>query len=256
MPVRTRASDADTTGFRGFTLSLVAQPSTVDAFAATAVDAGATVPEPAKKSLWATAPWCRARWRDLDVGPQPHRARPVCPVRPPHHCHYAPPVVANKAKLVVATVVLWSLPGLAFGLSMVLSGNLWVAAAVSVLGIVAARAILRRTVAAFTNDQSVVVTGHGVDGRIEAIEVFWRPGCPFSEGLGRSLDEAGVPTKLRNIWENPDDAAIVRSIAGGNETVPTLIIGPVALVNPSTRLVLATLREHAPHLLEANDRPR
>jgi len=53
VPVRTRASDAPTTGFRGFTLSLVvAQPSTVDAFAATAVEAGATVLKPAKKSFW------------------------------------------------------------------------------------------------------------------------------------------------------------------------------------------------------------
>ena len=161
-------------------------------------------------------------------------------------------MVASKTKLIVASVVLWSLPGIAFGLSTVLSGNLWVAAAASVLGIVAARAILRRSVAALTNDQSVVATEHAVDGRIEAIEVFWRPGCPFLEGLGRTLDEAGVPTNLRNISENPDDAAIVRSIADGNETVPTLIIGPVALVNPSARLVMATLREHAPHLLDAN----
>lgn len=154
--------------------------------------------------------------------------------------------------LIVACVVLWSLPGVAFGLSMVLSGNLWVALAAAVLGIVAARAIWRRYVATLTNDQSVVATEHAVDGRVEAVEVFWRPGCPFVEGVGRTLDEAGVPTNLRNIAENPDDAAIVRSIAGGNETVPTLIIGPVALVNPSARLVMATLREHAPHLLETN----
>jgi glutaredoxin len=161
-------------------------------------------------------------------------------------------VVTNKTKLIVASVVLWSLAGLAFGLAMGLSGNLWVAAAVAVLGIVAARAILRRFVAALTNDQAVVATEHGVDGRIEAIEVFWRPGCPFVDGLGRTLSEAGVPTHLRNIAENPDDAAIVRSIADGNESVPTLIIGPVALVNPSARLVMATLREHAPHLLDAD----
>jgi glutaredoxin len=134
---------------------------------------------------------------------------------------------------------------------MVLSGNPWVAAAASGLGIVASRATLRRSVAALTNDQSVVVAEHAVDGRIEAVEVFWRPGCPFLEGLSRRLDEAGVPVNLRNIWENPGDAAIVRSIADGNETVPTLIIGPLALVNPSERLVMATLREHAPHLLDA-----
>ena len=170
--------------------------------------------------------------------------------------HHGGPVVANKMKCIAASVVRWSLPGLAFGLAMVLSGNPWVAAAACVLGIVASRVLWRRSVAALTNDRSVVPTEHGVGGRIEAIEVFWRPGCPFLEGLGRHLDEAGVPTNLRNIWENPDDAAIVRSIADGNETVPTLIIGPVALVNPSARLVMATLREHAPHLLDAHDRPR
>jgi glutaredoxin len=127
-----------------------------------------------------------------------------------------------------------------------------VAVAASVLGIVAARAILRRYVATLTNDQCVPAAEHAVDGTIEAIEVFWRPGCPFLSGLGQALDEAGVPTNLRNIWENPADAAIVRSIADGNETVPTLIIGSVALVNPSAKLVMATLREHAPHLLDAN----
>ncbi|MFG2680348.1 VOC family protein [Streptomyces sp. NPDC048392] len=51
--VRVRASDAPTTGFRGFTLSLVvAQPGNVDALFATALDAGATVLKPAAKSLW------------------------------------------------------------------------------------------------------------------------------------------------------------------------------------------------------------
>lgn len=52
-----------------------------------------------------------------------------------------------------------------------------------------------------------------------------------------------------NIWDDPADAATVRSYANGNETVPTLIIGPVALVNPSIKEVKATLAEHAPHLL-------
>ena len=62
-----------------------------------------------------------------------------------------------------------------------------------------------------------------------------------------------MATNLRNIWEDPHDAAIVRSIADGNETVPTVIIGPVALVNPSIELVGTTLAEHAPHLVEPAD---
>ena len=42
----------------------------------------------------------------------------------------------------------------------------------------------------------------------------------------------------------------MRSIADGNETVPTVIVGPVAMVNPSIGLLKQTVREHAPHLLD------
>jgi catechol 2,3-dioxygenase-like lactoylglutathione lyase family enzyme len=48
-----RASDAPTTGFRGFTLSLVvSQPATVDEFIGSALEAGATSLKPVKKSMW------------------------------------------------------------------------------------------------------------------------------------------------------------------------------------------------------------
>jgi catechol 2,3-dioxygenase-like lactoylglutathione lyase family enzyme len=51
--LRFRASDAPTTGFRGFTLSLVvSQPATVNALMDAAVAAGATPLKPAAKSLW------------------------------------------------------------------------------------------------------------------------------------------------------------------------------------------------------------
>jgi catechol 2,3-dioxygenase-like lactoylglutathione lyase family enzyme len=51
--VRVRESQAPTTGFRGFTLSLVvSQPSTVDALTGAALDAGATTIKPVTKSLW------------------------------------------------------------------------------------------------------------------------------------------------------------------------------------------------------------
>jgi uncharacterized glyoxalase superfamily protein PhnB len=51
--LRLRASDARTTGFRGFTLSLtVSQPATVTSFVDSAVAAGATTLKPAAKSLW------------------------------------------------------------------------------------------------------------------------------------------------------------------------------------------------------------
>ena len=51
--LRLRESQEPTTGFRGFTLSLVvSQPSTVDALVGTALDAGATTIKPVTKSLW------------------------------------------------------------------------------------------------------------------------------------------------------------------------------------------------------------
>ena len=51
--LRLRASEEPTSGFRGFTLSLVvSQPADVDALFDAAVQAGATTLKPAAKSLW------------------------------------------------------------------------------------------------------------------------------------------------------------------------------------------------------------
>ena len=48
-----RASQAPTSGFRGFTLSLlVSQPATVDGLIGTALDAGAETLKPVAKSMW------------------------------------------------------------------------------------------------------------------------------------------------------------------------------------------------------------
>jgi uncharacterized glyoxalase superfamily protein PhnB len=51
--LRLRASQEPSTGFRGFTLSLiVSQPADVNALIGAALDAGATTLKPAAKSLW------------------------------------------------------------------------------------------------------------------------------------------------------------------------------------------------------------
>jgi predicted lactoylglutathione lyase len=77
--VRQRASEAPTTGFRGFTLSLiVSQPGTVNGLIGTALDAGATSLKPAARSLWGyggviQAPegtiWTLASSKKKDTGP-------------------------------------------------------------------------------------------------------------------------------------------------------------------------------------------
>ena len=64
------------------------------------------------------------------------------------------------------------------------------------------------------------------------IDFFWRPGCGFCMSLERRLKNAGVTFKKHNIWENKRDRAFVKSVAHGNETVPTLRIGSKSLVNP------------------------
>jgi hypothetical protein len=53
LPLRFRASEAPSSGFRGFTIDLIAsQPANVDALMAAAVAAGATVIKEATKSFW------------------------------------------------------------------------------------------------------------------------------------------------------------------------------------------------------------
>ncbi|HAS11602.1 MAG TPA: NrdH-redoxin [Acidimicrobiaceae bacterium] len=73
-------------------------------------------------------------------------------------------------------------------------------------------------------------------------------------GLERRLERLGVPLDKRNIWDDPDAASTVRSIANGNETVPTVVIGEARMVNPSVDHVLAAIRQEAPHL-EPEDAP-
>ncbi|MDA0635460.1 glyoxalase [Nonomuraea sp. MCN248] len=77
--LRLRASETATTGFRGFTLSLiVSQPATVDGLISAALDAGATAVKPAAKSLWGYggvvqdptgAIWTLASSSKKDTGP-------------------------------------------------------------------------------------------------------------------------------------------------------------------------------------------
>ena len=71
--------------------------------------------------------------------------------------------------------------------------------------------------------------------------MYWRPGCGFCAALKRNLDTKGVEYEMRNIWDNPEDAAFVRSVAGGNETVPTVTVGDTSLVNPSADEVIAAM---------------
>lgn len=85
-----------------------------------------------------------------------------------------------------------------------------------------------------------------VPQRDPEITVYWRPGCPFCGSLFRQLEHAQVEHRRVNIWDDEVAAAVVRSIARGNETVPTVTVGDptaggVGLVNPNVAQILAAV---------------
>ena len=84
---------------------------------------------------------------------------------------------------------------------------------------------------------------------------YWRPGCPFCMRMDRALAKYSIPATVHNIWQDPGAAAALRSIANGNETVPTIVVGPAAMVNPRIDEVIEALEQHAPHLAPA-ERPK
>ena len=67
--------------------------------------------------------------------------------------------------------------------------------------------------------------------------------------LQRKLDQLGIQRVEHDIWDDPDDAAIVRQHANGNETVPTVVIGDQGFVNPSAGELVAFLAARHPELL-------
>ncbi|QHA09034.1 NrdH-redoxin [Streptomyces broussonetiae] len=83
----------------------------------------------------------------------------------------------------------------------------------------------------------------------EGVVMYWRPGCVFCMKLRLSLLFTRLRYTKRNIWRDQDAAAFVRSVADGNETVPTVTVAGHAMVNPSKRQLLDAVRTHAPHLL-------
>lgn len=83
------------------------------------------------------------------------------------------------------------------------------------------------------------------------LTLYWRPACGFCSSLRRKLAETELTYTEVNIWEDPAAAATVRAYAGGNETVPTVVVGQagsvdaVGLVNPSVRQVLAAVEQRS-----------
>lgn len=87
------------------------------------------------------------------------------------------------------------------------------------------------------------------------IDLYWRPGCGFCTMLQRRLDKLGIERVEHNIWDDPDDAAVVRRHANGNETVPTVVVGDTGFVNPSVDDLVGFLSTEHPELLPEGFEP-
>jgi mycoredoxin len=80
------------------------------------------------------------------------------------------------------------------------------------------------------------------------IVLYTRPGCPYCFSLRIGLRRAGLAFREINIWDDQNAAAFVRSVADGNETVPTVVVRGVHMVNPSAREVGAVAAQSGePH---------
>lgn len=83
------------------------------------------------------------------------------------------------------------------------------------------------------------------------LTIYWRPGCGYCRRLRRALGREGVDYEAIDIWQDADARAFVRSVADGNETVPTVRFGEEVMVNPGPDELLGRIKESAPHLVGA-----
>ncbi|HWL35106.1 MAG TPA: mycoredoxin [Frankiaceae bacterium] len=80
----------------------------------------------------------------------------------------------------------------------------------------------------------------------DELVMFTTTWCGYCVRLKRFLDRESISYSEVNIEDDPDAAAFVMSVNGGNRTVPTLRFpNGAALTNPSPAEVLAELSRTA-----------
>lgn len=133
----------------------------------------------------------------------------------------------------------------AVALASVLLGGWWAArstpvtgmagAGLGVLGVLAYGwwALRRGRHTAWDLARGRIAPGHAV--------VLWKPGCPYCERLLRALSGDDRVTWV-NVWHDDRARSVVCELNGGDEYVPTVLIGPAVLRNPTSQEVVAALR--------------
>jgi mycoredoxin len=73
------------------------------------------------------------------------------------------------------------------------------------------------------------------------VVVYWRKGCPFCKRLQLVLGRRARDVVWVDVWADDEASAYVRSVNGGDEVVPTVVIAGEPHTNPPPRQVLAAL---------------
>jgi len=74
------------------------------------------------------------------------------------------------------------------------------------------------------------------------LTVYYRSGCGYCMRLQRVLDGENISYTAVDVWRHDDGAAFVRSVNGGKETVPTVVLGETVLTNPDPAHLVDLIR--------------
>jgi hypothetical protein len=85
-------------------------------------------------------------------------------------------------------------------------------------------------------------------GDRDGVVIYWRFDCMYCIKLRLSRLFTRLPRTKVNIWRDREAAAFVRSVADGNETVPTATVAGKVMVNPSKSQLIEAVETYAPHL--------
>ncbi|SNC71842.1 Glutaredoxin [Kytococcus aerolatus] len=84
---------------------------------------------------------------------------------------------------------------------------------------------------------------HALPADRRQVVVYWRPGCLYCARLRRELKGLRERARWVNIWQDAEAAAFVRSVNGGDEVVPTVVLDGEPHTNPDPTLVRRRLEQ-------------
>jgi glutaredoxin len=136
-----------------------------------------------------------------------------------------------------SSTLLLAVAGVAVGGASLLAGSTVSGVGILVFFLIAAVLVSPRAFPRSLTDEAARVASAN-DGQPI---VYWRPGCPYCLRLRARLGRDARRLHWVDIWADPEGAASVREVTGGDETVPTVIADDRSFINPDVALVRGLL---------------